>query len=71
MAWTATDLTNVENAIRARLTGGEVESYSIGGRDISKTSLADLYTIRDQIAREVQAATTGPPFKYVVPGRSR
>lgn len=48
-------LTKVEVAIEARLTGGAVQSYSIAGRDIQYVSLAELYKMRRELQREVNA----------------
>jgi hypothetical protein len=50
-------LTQVESAIEARLTGGAVQSYSIGGRNIQYISLTELYKLRDKLKREVQASS--------------
>lgn len=51
MAWTATDLTNIEDAIRAISTGAK--SYSINGRTVTKADLADLRSFRAEIMREL------------------
>jgi len=47
---------NVEKAINARLTGGAVQSYSIGGRNLQYITLTELTKLRDQLRREVSAA---------------
>lgn len=46
-------LDNVENAINARLTGGAVQAYSIGGRNLQYIPLTELYKLRDQLRREI------------------
>lgn len=56
-------LDQVENAINARLTGGAVASYSIGGRNIQYISLDELRRLRDQLRRELQ--TPGGVNGYV------
>lgn len=58
MAWTQTDLDNVEAAIRARLTGGAVSRYSIEGRSLEYIPLKELYELRNRILREINASTT-------------
>lgn len=58
-------LDNVENAINARITGGAVQSYSIGGRNLQYVLLPDLYKLRDQLRREIAGsggATTYASF---------
>jgi len=49
-------LDNVETAINARLTGGAVQSYSIGGRNLQYIPLQDLYKLRDQLRREISGS---------------
>jgi len=46
-------LDNVEIAINARITGGAVQSYSIGGRNLQYISLDELRNLRDQLRREI------------------
>lgn len=46
-------LDNVENAINARVNGGAVQAYSIGGRNIQYIPLPDLMKLRDQLRREI------------------
>lgn len=50
----------VDAAIQARLSGGAVDSYTIKGRDASRTPIPDLIRLRDllkaEVAREDQAA---------------
>jgi len=46
-------LENVENAINARMTGGAVQSYSIGGRNLQYITLSELMKLRDQLKQEL------------------
>lgn len=46
-------LENVENAINARMTGGAVQSYSIGGRNLQYITLGELTKLRDKLRQEV------------------
>ena len=55
-------LDNVDNAINARLNGGAVQAYSIGGRNIQYSPLSELMKLRDQLRREV--ATSGGSTTY-------
>lgn len=48
-------LENVEAAINARLTGGAVASYSIGGRNLQYISMRELMDLRDKLKAEVSA----------------
>lgn len=56
MAWTAADVTAVEDAIRAKITGNAVAAYRIGDRDLRYYSLESLQALRDNMAAEVSAA---------------
>ena len=59
-------LINVENAINARMTGGAVQSYSIGGRNLQYIPLPELMRLRDQLRREIAGygeTTTYAGFK--------
>ena len=60
-------LENVETAINARISGGAVQSYSIGGRNLQYIPLQDLYKLRDQLRREI--ASSGGTTTYVSFGR--
>ncbi len=68
MAWTSSDLTVVETAIRNRLSGGAVESYNVQGLNLRYCSLDELRKLRDEIQREVNATTakrvTKASFRY-------
>ena len=46
----------VEGAIQARLTGGAVASYSIGGRNLAYITLSELQTLRKELKAEISAA---------------
>ena len=46
-------LDNVETAINARITGGALHSYSIGGRNLQYITLDELRNLRDQLRREI------------------
>ena len=59
-------LENVENAINARVNGGAVQSYSIGGRNIQYIPLPELMKLRDQLRREI--AISGGTTTYVTFG---
>lgn len=43
----------VNTAIKARLSGGAVDSYSIRGRNLSRTPLPELFSLRDRLKSEV------------------
>ncbi len=51
---TQQDLDTVEGAIRAMMTGGAVQEYSIGGRSMRKMSMADLILWRDKLKSQLQ-----------------
>ena len=51
-------LENVELAINARMTGGAVQSYSIGGRNLQYITLSELMKLRDQLKQEVASGTS-------------
>jgi predicted PilT family ATPase len=60
-------LENVEIAINARMTGGAVQSYTIGGRNIQYIGLEELRKLRDQLRREI--AGSGGTTTYASFGR--
>jgi hypothetical protein len=60
-------LENVEIAINARLKGGAVQSYSIGGRNLQYVLLPELYKLRDQLRREITGS--GETTSYASFGR--
>ncbi|MFH1385117.1 MAG: hypothetical protein ABIH47_09195 [Candidatus Omnitrophota bacterium] len=51
-------LENVEIAINARMTGGAVQSYSIGGRNLQYISVTELVKLRDQLRKEIAGTKT-------------
>ena len=51
-------LENVETAINARMTGGAVQSYSIGGRNLQYITLAELIKLRDTLRQEIAAGNS-------------
>lgn len=56
-------LDKVEAAIEARLSGGAVQSYSIGGRNLQYVTLEELRKLRDQLKREI-ASESGNARTY-------
>jgi hypothetical protein len=48
-------LDNVNKAIDAITSGGAVQSYSIGGRNIQKIPLSELLKLRQVLKQEVKA----------------
>lgn len=59
MAWTATDLEEIEKAIK---TGTLRVKYS--DREVQYRSLDEMLKIRDLIAREVNDSEGGPVRRY-------
>jgi len=49
-------LDNVEAAINARMTGGAVQSYSIGGRNLQYITLTELIKLRDSLRQEIASS---------------
>jgi len=60
-------LEKVELAIMARLNGGAVQSYSIGGRNLQYMQLPELEKMRDKLIR--QSSPSGGTTTYVSFGR--
>jgi hypothetical protein len=56
-------LVKVNEAITAHLNGGAVQSYTIGGRNLQRTPLTELYKIRDRLERRI-AQGLGPLTNY-------
>jgi hypothetical protein len=56
---TATLLAAVEQAIAARLNGGAVQSYSIGGRNLQYMTIESLMKLRDQLKAESSSGSGG------------
>jgi hypothetical protein len=59
MAYTQTDLDNVEAAIRARIAGTALKSFSAGATSgaYDTMTLTELRTLRNDIAAEVGAVS--------------
>jgi hypothetical protein len=71
MAYTSTDLTNIEEAIRAIIAGTRTVSLTMGDKSISYTAidLPALRALRDEIKAEVGvAAGTCSPRTYARQG---
>lgn len=51
----------VDAAITARLSGGAVQSYSVGGRNLKYISIEELTKLRDKIAHALSSASHGLP----------
>lgn len=64
MATTQELLTAVETAIEARLNGGAVQAYTIGGRNIQYITLSELYKLRTQLKKEVNASNVSNTRLY-------
>jgi hypothetical protein len=56
-------LVKVNEAITAHLNGGAVQSYTIGGRNLQRTPLMELYKIRDRLERRISQGL-GPLTNY-------
>jgi len=67
MGWTSEDIANVETAIRSKISGGAVRSYSVGGRSLQHMTLDELRALRAEMKREVNAAgrTTRAGLRYM------
>ena len=68
MAFTATNLTDVEAAIIALAKGERVAVVNLDGEEIEYTRarLADLIALRDQIRGEIQQTdTTTARYRYI------
>jgi hypothetical protein len=64
----ATLLAAVEQAIAARVNGGAVQSYSIGGRNLQYVSLTELREMRKELRREVNLNKPSKTYaKFVQP----
>lgn len=69
MAWTAADLTAIEDAIRAKIAGNAVQEYRIGDRFARYIPLSELYDIRDKMKADVDAAAGNGNIALVRFGR--
>ncbi len=59
MATAAELLVLVDNAITAHLTGGAVESYGVGSRNLRYIPLKELYEMRTKLEARIAAANGG------------
>jgi hypothetical protein len=57
MAWTQSDLDAIDSAIQALITGGAVQSYTIGDRQLNHYSLFQLVALRKDVAAIVDEGT--------------
>lgn len=57
-------LDKVEAAIDARLSGGAVQSYSIGGRNLQYVTLEELKKLRAELKREIASEAGGGTRTY-------
>ncbi|MFH2030846.1 MAG: hypothetical protein ABIJ40_09575 [Bacteroidota bacterium] len=51
-------LDNLEIAINTRMTGGAVQSYSIGGRNLQYITLSELIKLRDKLRQEIASGNS-------------
>lgn len=69
MAWTSSDLTLIEDAIRGAVAGKMV---SFGGKTYTPQTIQDLWNLRDAIRAELdsldETATPGISFTPVIRG---
>ena len=52
----------IDTAIYNKMTGGAVQEYTIGDRNIQYMSLKHLQQFRDQIKREISAGKNSTTF---------
>lgn len=52
---TETDLDAVRAAIRAKIAGGDVQEYTIGGRSLKKMAMADLLLLETKLKADLQS----------------
>jgi hypothetical protein len=73
MAYTSTDLTNVEAAITALVNGTRIVSVDIGGKTIqyAPAQLKDLLTLRDAIKIEISETASAPVTRTYVKDMGR
>jgi len=61
MAWTATDITNMEAAIRS-IAISEVSEVEINGRRYKKQNLKEMYDLLELMKGDLNATTYGGCF---------
>jgi hypothetical protein len=71
MAFTTTDLTNVEAAIRALMSGTRKVRLSMGDKSIeyAQADLKELRELKGEILAEVQTETVRPRFFLASTGK--
>jgi len=72
MAWSAADITAVETAIRALISGGAVQEYSLrGGQNTKFMTLKELRDLRAEMSSEINIVDDGymPGVINAVPER--
>jgi len=71
MAYTETDLTNVEAAIRALMSGTRKVSFSMGDKSVTyaQTDLDELRELKHDILGEVQTVAARPRFFLASTGK--
>jgi len=57
MAWTSADLDAIDDAIKAKMTGGAVQSYSIGDRNVTHMRVDELMRLRRDVASLVSESS--------------
>jgi len=71
MAWTSSDLTIVETAIRTAMTEG-IASVSIGGQQVAVYTLESLQNLRREIKAEIAASSSSgvgwKTYRTIPPG---
>lgn len=66
LAFAEVNLKHVEVAITTRLCGDEPEEYEIGGRSVTKMSLAELKKTRAELRSEVwRLRNPGKPYRQI------
>ena len=62
-----TILDNIKTAINNVMSGGAVQSYSVGGRNLQRCSLNDLMELQKYYTRLVAAENSGDTRTYAEP----
>ncbi|MFZ7126403.1 MAG: gpW family head-tail joining protein [Desulfobacterales bacterium] len=67
MAFTSTDLSNVESAIVSLSTGTQAVRVTVNGKSVEyqQSSLESLLRLRNVIQADVHASASGGPFNKV------
>lgn len=66
MAWTSTDVSNLESAIITVATTGKTVKFSGGGqsREVTNHNLDEMRSLLAQVRREVAAASSAPKLHH-------